>query len=101
MRKLVIIVAVLILAAVVGVATARGVSFRNNCAHNVIGDVNDDGVTNIRDFSLLSTSYGKHVGDPGFLQAADLTCDGIVNDYDFQVLKVGYGLPAGTVYKGP
>jgi hypothetical protein len=41
------------------------------------------------------------VGDPGFLQAADLTCDGIVNDYDFQVLKVGYGLPAGTVYKGP
>jgi len=64
----------------------------NNCAHDPIGDVNQDGAVDILDFSALATAYGKSAGQPGYNVAADLDCSGTVDNWDYQIFQLGYAL---------
>ncbi len=56
-----------------------------------LGDINDDDNINILDAILLSNSYNKHPGDPGFNAAADLNADSVVNILDSIILSNHYG----------
>ncbi len=61
---------------------------------SVIGDVNNDGLVNCTDVSLLRASFGKRTGQAGFNLNADLNNDGVVDIRDLMV--VTRQLPAGT-----
>lgn len=50
------------------------------------GDVNNDNVVNIGDFSLLAASFGTTSGGP-----ADMNADGAVNISDFSLLAANFG----------
>jgi len=59
-----------------------------------VGDLDDDGLVNCADISILKASFGKRTGQPGFNASADITKDGIVDVRDLAV--VSRALPAGT-----
>lgn len=61
---------------------------------SVLGDVSGDGRVDCADVSLVKSSFGKRVGQAGFILAADLNNDGIVNILDLFI--VSRQLPAGT-----
>lgn len=60
------------------------------------GDVNNNNVVNLLDFSLLNTSFGTSVGNPSYNALADLNCDGVVNLIDVSILNVSFA-QAGAV----
>jgi hypothetical protein len=55
------------------------------------GDVSDNNVINISDFSLLAASFGLASGAPGFDPRADLNGDGVVNLTDYTLLAGNFG----------
>src|SRR6266545_3994415 len=55
------------------------------------GDVNDDNAVNIVDFSLLSASFGKTQGQPGFNARGDLDATNAVDILDFSLLSSNFG----------
>lgn len=54
------------------------------------GDANNDNLIDFIDFSTLSLSYNKAVGDPGFNPNSDFNNDGIVDFLDFSILSLNY-----------
>jgi hypothetical protein len=60
-----------------------------------LGDINNDDVVNIYDFSILAGSYGKSQGQSGFDDRADLNHDNLINIYDFSILARNYGKRGG------
>ncbi len=54
------------------------------------GDANDDNRVNYLDFSILSRSYNKPLGEPDFNPMADFNEDDIVNYLDFSLLSRSY-----------
>jgi len=60
----------------------------------VPGDVNNDGVVNCTDLSIVKASFGKRTGQVGFDPRADVNKDGIVDIRDLSF--VSRLLPAGT-----
>ena len=54
------------------------------------GDCNTDGSVNIHDFSILSASYRKSLGEPGYDYRADLNDDDTVGIHDFSLLSANY-----------
>ncbi|MDI6869643.1 MAG: dockerin type I domain-containing protein [Coprothermobacterota bacterium] len=60
-----------------------------------LGDINNDDVVNIYDFSILAGSYSKSQGQPGFDARADLNHDNLINIYDFSILAGNYGKRGG------
>jgi PKD repeat protein len=54
------------------------------------GDVNDNNVVNLFDFSLLLGTYNKASGNPGYDSRADFNGDGVVNLFDFSLLLGSY-----------
>jgi alpha-tubulin suppressor-like RCC1 family protein len=56
------------------------------------GDVNDDNMVNLDDFSALAAAYGSAVGDAAYNFQADLNGDGVVDLNDFSLLAANYGL---------
>ena len=54
----------------------------------VQGDINEDGVVNILDFTLLSNAFGTND------TTADINSDGIVNVLDFTILSNNFGKTA-------
>ena len=56
------------------------------------GDANNDNVVNIFDLSILTNSYGKSQGQPGFDPRVDLNDDGVVNIFDLSLLANNYGM---------
>jgi hypothetical protein len=59
------------------------------------GDLNGDGVVDCKDIAIVSASFGKRTGDPGFDARADVNNDGIVDIRDLSI--VSQQLPAGTL----
>jgi Mg-chelatase subunit ChlD len=55
------------------------------------GDINEDGVVDYRDLTMLAAVYGKSKGDPGFDIKADLNNDDIINYIDLAILAANYG----------
>ena len=60
-----------------------------------LGDINNDDVVNIYDFSILAGNYGKSQGQGGVVAQADLNHDNTVNIYDFSILAGNYGKRGG------
>ena len=61
---------------------------------SVVGDVDNNGLVNCSDVSLLRASFGKRTGQPGFNSNADLNNDGVVDIRDLMLIT--RQLPAGT-----
>lgn len=70
--------------------TSAGASAVNFSLHN--GDCDGDNEVAIGDYSLLSTSFGDCLGDPGYDPAADLNGDDCVDIGDFAILSANFGL---------
>lgn len=56
------------------------------------GDASGDNDIDIGDYALLSSSYGKSLGDPGFSVNADFNGDDSVDIGDYAILSQNYGL---------
>ncbi|MBX7134287.1 MAG: hypothetical protein K1X67_16560 [Fimbriimonadaceae bacterium] len=68
---------------------ATGVAGQNFSLIN--GDANDDNTVDIADYAMLSSSYGKSLGDVGYLSGADLNGDDSVDIADYAILSSKYG----------
>jgi len=55
------------------------------------GDCDGDNEVAIGDFALVSASFGREVGDPGYDEHADLNGDGSVDIGDFALLSGNFG----------
>ncbi len=55
------------------------------------GDANGDGCVNAIDFNILSGSWMKSRGDPGYNDSADFYDDDTVNSIDFNILSENWG----------
>lgn len=58
---------------------------------SLAGDVNDDGVVDIFDLSILGVAFGSFQGEPEYDPAADLNNDGIVDTRDIVIVSVYFG----------
>ncbi|MBX7134441.1 MAG: hypothetical protein K1X67_17360 [Fimbriimonadaceae bacterium] len=56
------------------------------------GDVDDDNEIGIGDYAVLSSAYNSGVGDPNWVEAADLNGDEAVDIADYAILSANYGL---------
>jgi hypothetical protein len=56
------------------------------------GDVNDDNVVDLNDFSLLAAAFGTTPSSPAWNSHADLNDDGVVDLTDFGLLAMNFGL---------
>lgn len=61
-------------------------AFMRIVATAIPGDINDDGMVNLADLSLLLESFGTCVGDPDYNPAADIDDDGCVGLSDLSIL---------------
>jgi Dockerin type I domain len=52
-----------------------------------VGDANNDNVINAMDFTILKSTFGKSMGDPGYDDRADFNGDQVVNTADFTLLR--------------
>src|SRR5947208_1608119 len=55
-----------------------------------VGDANNDNVINAVDFTLLKSTFGKSMGDPGYDDRADFNGDQVVNTADFTPLRSNF-----------
>jgi hypothetical protein len=55
------------------------------------GDANNDNSVELRDFSILQSSFGTCAGNLRYDQRADFTNDGCVNALDFSLLSANFG----------
>jgi hypothetical protein len=56
------------------------------------GDANDDNTNDIGDYALISASFNKSLGDPGYIAGADLSGDDSVDIGDYAILSANFGL---------
>ena len=55
------------------------------------GDVNEDCVVDITDFSMVGRSYGARVDDEAYEGRLDLTSDGVIDLRDLLLIGINYG----------
>jgi len=58
---------------------------------SLAGDVNEDGVVDIFDLTLVAKAYGSVVGGPEYDRALDITKDGRVDIRDLSIVSKYYG----------
>jgi hypothetical protein len=68
-----------------------GVDFTGTVVVFLLGDINRDGHVDSTDRQILSQSWGKAVGDPGYDPACDLNGDGHVDIVDLLILADNWG----------
>jgi hypothetical protein len=73
---------------------ANGAALQFSLAARNPADLNGDGVVNCLDLAIVSASFGKRAGQPGFDPRADVNGDHVVNIID--LTTVSRALPAGT-----
>jgi len=64
------------------------------------GDCNNDNAVSVSDFTILKSTFGKGLGDPGYDPRADFTGDDTVTSLDFALLKGHFG-QGGALPIGP
>jgi hypothetical protein len=57
------------------------------------GDLDEDDIRDLTDFSLFAAAYGSSDGDPNYNVLADLTGDGVVDLTDFTEFAANYQVP--------
>ena len=57
----------------------------------LLGDINRDGVVNVKDYILIKKAIGSYPGHPNWNPNADLNNDNVVNVKDFVILKKNIG----------
>ncbi len=55
------------------------------------GDVNEDGVVDIIDLSMVAVSYGRFSWEPEYNRKADLNYDGVIDVFDISLVCIHYG----------
>jgi hypothetical protein len=55
------------------------------------GDANNDDVSNIADFDILKSTFGRSLGQPDYDPRADFNNDNTVNSVDFAVMVRSFG----------
>jgi len=60
--------------------------------HNVLGDINRDGVVDIYDVIVIGAAYNTSIGDAKWNSEADLNGDWTVNMYDLVIVCFNYGI---------
>ncbi len=55
------------------------------------GDANNDNRVSLTDLSILASTYGKALGDPGYDGRADFSADGRVSLTDLSIMSSNYG----------
>lgn len=58
---------------------------------SLVGDVNEDGVVDIIDLSLVGIAFGCFEGEPNYNPDADISSDGIVDVLDISYVCLNYG----------
>jgi hypothetical protein len=61
------------------------------------GDVNNDRVVNVVDFSLLRAAFGTGMGEAGYNPGADFNGDRRIDVRDFSIMRGNYGLTCGRL----
>ncbi len=61
------------------------------------GDLNNDNVIDLNDFSVMASAFGTSVGQAGWNPIADINCDGTVNMTDFNLFSPNFGLMGDPV----
>jgi hypothetical protein len=56
-----------------------------------VADLDDDGDTDVFDFTLFGQTFGKTTADPEYLAAADYDDSGVVDVLDFTVFATDFG----------
>jgi hypothetical protein len=58
---------------------------------SLLGDVNEDGIVNVIDITIVSVAYGSFENDPDYNPQADLNADGIVDMWDLTAVGRNLG----------
>jgi hypothetical protein len=58
---------------------------------SLVGDVNEDGVVDIIDLSIVGMAYGTFEGQPGYDPDADINVDGLVDMRDLALVTKNFG----------
>ena len=56
-----------------------------------VGDINDDGATDVFDFALFGPAFGSSTGDAAYLLEADLDANGVIDVFDFALFGPDFG----------
>ncbi|HRJ96616.1 MAG TPA: M12 family metallo-peptidase [Fimbriimonadaceae bacterium] len=70
--------------------TSSGATGQNFALIN--GDVNGDNSVDVGDFSVLSSAFGRSLGEGGFVLGADLDGDDTIDIGDYSILSSKFGL---------
>jgi hypothetical protein len=62
-----------------------------NLVVRLVGDVNGDGIVNMKDIALIARAFGSTPGSPNWNPAADVNGDGIVNMKDIALVARYFG----------
>jgi hypothetical protein len=84
----------------IGSVTLTGNAVTVEMGTLIAGDANNDNIINVADFTVVKSTFGKGVGQPGYDDRADFTGDSIVNVADFGLLKANFG-QGGSPPLGP
>lgn len=68
-----------------------GASVQQDMGVMRVGDVSNDNVVDITDFSILRATFGRSCGDPGYDSRADFNGDCTVDITDFSLLRSNFG----------
>lgn len=71
--------------------TLNGAPITNLTVNMINGDCDHDNEVSIGDYSILSSNYGRSLGDPGYDANADLNGDETVDIADYALLSGSYG----------
>jgi len=58
---------------------------------SLVGDINENGVVDVIDLTLVSIAFGCFEGEPGYNPDADLNADGVVDMRDLSAVAVNLG----------
>jgi len=58
---------------------------------SLVGDINENGVVDVIDLTLVSIAFGCFEGEPGYNPDADLNVDGVVDMRDLSAVAVNLG----------
>jgi hypothetical protein len=58
---------------------------------SLVGDVNEDGVVDVRDLAIVAKAYGTFKGDSDYNPDADINKDGVVDMRDIAIVAKFFG----------